>query len=47
MIRSFRVNDTGAEIIRKNNLVVVAAQPRVRGREDEGTLLPIELVLLE
>jgi len=47
MIRTFKANDTGAEIVRKNNQVIIAPQPLVRGREAESTLLPVELELLE
>lgn len=47
MIRSFKANDTGADIVRKNNQVIIAPQPLVRGREAESTLLPVELVLLD
>jgi len=47
MIRTFKANDTGAEIVRRNNQVIIAPQPLVRGREEESTLLPVELVLLE
>jgi len=46
-IRTFRANDTGADIVRMNNQVVITQQPFVRGRESEGMLLPIELVLVE
>jgi len=46
-IRKFKANDTGVDVVRKHNQVIIAAQPLVRGREAESVLLPIEFVLLE
>ena len=47
MIRTFKVNDTGVDIVRKTTQVILAPQPFVRGREAENALIPVELVLLE
>ena len=47
MIRKFKVNDTGADVVRKNNQVIIAPQPLVRGREAENVLIPVEFALLE
>jgi len=47
MIGTFKVNDTGVDIVRRTTQVILAPQPLVRGREAENALIPVELVLLE